>query len=286
MQENIQNNFTHGAIARRYKLVITGTILLLAVENITTVLIPYFLGNAIDGLLDNSNYDLWAFLCIAMGGLVIGIGRRVYDTRVYGRIYRETASEVVEKEIVKNAPVSKMTARANFVSEFADFFEHHLPSALMAGVMLLGSVIMLAVISPLLSVGTIVVALSIGLVFFLSRKSIHDLNAGLNDDMERQVDVLETRDKMKVEQHFSSIVRWRIHLSDLEARNFGGIFFFALSLLTIAVYVLVAVEGKSAGQAFAGLTYIFQFTEAVIILPFTYQSFLRTREISGRLKDD
>lgn len=283
MRENVQNNFTHSAIARRYKLPIAGTLLLLTIENITTVLIPYLMGNAIDGLTNKSNYELWIFLGVAMGGLVIGVLRRLYDTRVYGRIYRETASETVEKEIRKDSPISKMTARANFVSEFTDFFEHHLPAALMAGVMLLGSVIMLAIISPLLSVATSGVALIVGLIFFFSRKRIHELNAGLNDDMEQQVDILTMRDNMQVKQHFSSIVRWRIRLSDLEARNFGGAFFFAISLLAGAVYVLVAIEGKSAGQAFAGLTYILQFTEAVIIIPFTYQSFLRTKEISVRL---
>ena len=145
---------------------------------------------------------------------------------------------------------------------------------------------MLAIISPILSLGTIGVALVIGLIFFFSRKKIKRLNAGLNDEMEHQVNILEKRDAAQAARHFSALVRWRIRLSDLEARNFGLGFFFAFLLLSIAIYILVAVEGKSAGQAFAGLTYILQFTESVIILPFTYQSFLRTEEISKRLADD
>ncbi len=285
-QNNLTSNLTHGSIARRYKFVIMGTLALLIIENVITVAVPYLMGMAIDGLIAKSNDELYLFFVVVMGGLIVGITRRLYDTRVYGRIYKESASELIEKEIGKNADVSKMTARATFVSDFTNFFEQDMPAAFMAVFMLFGSVIMLAIISPMLSLGTLGVALVIGLIFFLSRKKIQRLNAGLNDEMEHQVNVLEARDAAKATRHFSALVRWRIRLSDLEARNFGLGFFFAFLLLSIAIYILVAVEGKSAGQAFAGLTYILQFTEAVIILPFTYQSFLRTEEISKRLADD
>lgn len=280
-----KNNLTHGAIARRYKFVIAGTFVLLITENIITVSVPYLMGMAIDGLIGKSNTELFLFFGVVMAGLLIGVLRRVYDTRVYGRIYKETASEIIEKEISRSATASKMTARATFVADFVRFFEEDMPAAFMAGFMLFGSVIMLAVISPILSLGTICVAIIIGLIFFFSRRRIQRLNAGLNDEMERQVNILDARSPAKVVQHFSALVRWRIRLSDLEARNFGVGFFFAFLLLAIAIYILIAIDGKSAGQAFAGLTYILQFTEAVIILPFTYQSFLRTEEISKRLTE-
>ncbi len=286
MANTSANPLTHGSIFRRYWVLITGTLVLLALENTITVLVPYLMGAAIDGLIAKDNSALFVFFWTVMAGLVIGILRRLYDTRIYGRIHKETAGEIIAKEINRDANVSKMTARANFVSEFAEFFELHLPAALMAGFMLVGSVVMLAVISPILSLGTVLVAAITGLTFFFSRKRIQRLNAALNDEMEQQVDVLTLRDNAKVAHHFSALVRWRIRLSDLEARNFGISFFCALVLLSVAVYILVAVEGKSAGQAFAGLTYILQFTEASIILPYTYQSFLRTTEISKRLSDD
>jgi ABC-type multidrug transport system fused ATPase/permease subunit len=194
------------------------------------------------------------------------------------------ATETISKELRHEAPVSQMTARANFVSEFVEYFEIMLPAALTSAVMLLGSIVMLGIISPVLCLGTIAVSVAVALVFFLSKRRIANWNSGLNDEMEQQVDLLSRRDATLASSHFAAIVRWRIRLSDLEARNFGLTYLFAIALIVIAVYVLIAVDGKSAGQAFAALTYVLQFTDSMIILPYTYQEFLRTREIGMRLE--
>jgi ABC-type multidrug transport system fused ATPase/permease subunit len=277
-------SLTHTAIARRYAWPIAGTLVLLAGENIVMVVAPYLLGDAIDGLLATDTGALWIFGLVSLVGLAIGILRRVYDTRAYGRIYREMATETIAKELRHDAPVSQMTARANFVSEFVEYFEIMLPAALTSAVMLLGSIVMLGIISPVLCLGTIAVSVAVALVFFLSKRRIANWNSGLNDEMEQQVDLLSRRDATLASSHFAAIVRWRIRLSDLEARNFGLTYLFAIALIVIAVYVLISVDGKSAGQAFAALTYVLQFTDSMIILPYTYQEFLRTREIGARLE--
>lgn len=279
----MSQSLTHGAILRRYKLAIGGTFALLILENVIQVMQPLFLGFAIDGLIAQSRSELWVFIALAMAGLFIGVGRRLYDTRAYGRIYREAASETVDKENANEAPVTQVTARANFVSEFAEFFELYLPMALMSFATLIGSVAMLFFISPLLGAGALGVGILVGFVFFFSRTSISTLNANLNNEMERQVDILGERNPASTARHFSSIVRWRIRLSDLEARNFGAAFGLTILLAALAVYVLIVVEGASEGTVFAALTYVLQFSEAAIILPYTYQQFIRTTEISARL---
>ncbi|MEO1135527.1 MAG: ABC transporter six-transmembrane domain-containing protein [Pseudomonadota bacterium] len=274
---------THGAILRRYKLAIGGTFALLILENVIQVMQPLFLGFAIDGLIAQSYRELWTFVALAMTGLSIGVARRLYDTRAYGRIYRETASETVENENAKSTPVSKVTARANFVSEFAEFFELYLPMALSSVASLIGAVVMLFFISPLLGACAFGVGGVVGLVFFISRNAISTMNTSLNNEMERQVEVLEERNPVSAGLHFSSIVRWRIRLSDLEARNFGIAFGLTIVLAALAVFILIVREQASEGTVFAALTYILQFSEAAIILPYSYQQFIRTREISARL---
>lgn len=107
----------------------------------------------------------------------------------------------------------------------------------------------------------------------------------LNDEMERQVDILAARQRAGAQNHFAAIARWRIRLSDLEARNFGLVFLLTTALTAGAAYILVIIEQKSVGEIFAALTYVLQFGEAVVMLPYTYQQFLRTREISARLKE-
>lgn len=278
-------DLTHAAIAKRYALPISGTMALLFIENLAQAVTPLFLGRAIDGLIAETYTALWIFLGLSVAGLAVAILRRLYDTRVYARIYRQTASDVVEKENNKDAAVTRVTARANFVSEFVEFFEIYLPLALTSVFGLAGSVVMLAILSPPLALCAAVVGVAMALVFFVSSPRIRKLNTMLNDEMERQVDILTAREKAGVQNHFRALARWRIRLSDLEARNFGLVFFLTIALTGGAAYILVAVEQKSVGEVFAALTYVLQFSEAVVMLPYTYQQFLRTREISARLKD-
>lgn len=278
-------DLTHAAIAKRYAPSIAGTMGLLLVENLIEAVTPLFLGRAIDGLVAQTYAGLWIFLALAVAGLAVAIARRLYDTRVYARIYRETASEVVEKENSKQAEVTRVTARANFVSEFVDFFEIYLPLALTSFFGLAGSVVMLAFISPPLALCAGLVGAAMALVFFVSSPRIRKLNAMLNDEMERQVDILSARQKAGIQGHFRALARWRIRLSDLEARNFSIVFLLTIVLTAGAAYILVAIEKKSVGEVFAALTYVLQFSQAVIMLPYTYQQFLRTREISARLQE-
>lgn len=160
-----QTDLTHAAIAKRYALPVAGTMGLLIIENILAAIAPLFLGRAIDGLIAQTYSALWIFLAVAVTGLIIAIGRRVYDTRVYARIYREAASETVEKENLKEAAVTRITARANFVSEFVEFFEIYLPLALTSFFGLFGSVAMLAFLSPPLALCAAGAGLAMGLIF-------------------------------------------------------------------------------------------------------------------------
>ncbi len=279
----VDAGLSHGAVLRRYKGVIAGTLILLAVENLFTVIEPWLLGRAIDALIVNDATGLGVYLAAAFAALAVGVGRRLYDTRVYGRIFRESAGDVSARAFSADAPVAQTAARVHFVKEFADFFELMLPAALMSLFMLGGSIVMLGVISPRLGLLALVVAVLITLIFFLSRGRIERLNKALNDEAERQVEILSGRDAKAARAHFFSLVRWRIQLSDLEARNFGGVFLLTFSLTAAAAWVLIRMEEKSVGETFAALAYVLQFSQAVVVLPYTYQQFIRTREIGARI---
>ncbi len=278
-------NIDHMAIVKRYWYLISATVALLLFEVILDVLQPWIMGLAIDGLIARDYGPLWTLIGVSLLALLIAFARRLFDTRAYGRIYREVALDVVSKDHAADRPVTQITARVGFVSEFTDFFEEMLPAALVSIVSLIGAVIMLSILSPVLAGATVGVTLCVGALFFFSRKRLTFLNGQLNNTMESKVSVLSQRDVLQARGLFQSIVRWRIALSDLEARNFGLVFLFTIILMALAVWVLVVHESRTEGQVFAGLTYILQFTQAVVVLPFTYQHFVRTQEISTRLNE-
>lgn len=277
---------THRGLLRRYRVPIAGTMGLLALENVFSVLEPWLLGRAIDGLIAREYLGLAVFLFASNVALAIAIVRRRYDTRVFGRIFAENALEAVERENAVSRAVGQVTARISFVKEFTDFFEMMFPAAVTSAAALVGAVVMLAFISPLLSAATVAAALAIGAIFWLSRGRMESLNTSLNDELEQQVEVLDTRESPRVSLHLSSLVRWRVLLSDIEARNFGAAFAFTILLTAFAAWVLIVVEDNTEGQVFAALTYVLQFSQSVVVLPYTYQEFVRTREIGRRLGGD
>ncbi|NHK28351.1 hypothetical protein FF098_010585 [Parvularcula flava] len=282
-QSAMPEGLSHAGIVKRYRWAIAGTLALLSLENLFTVIEPWLLGRAIDSLIGDSFLGIVIYLAAAVIAMALGVSRRLYDTRIYGRIYRESAGDVAERQFTNEKPTAQTAAHVGFVQEFVDFFEHMLPAAIVSIFMLLGSIVMMAIISPLLCLGTVVVAGLIAAIFGVSAGKINRLNTGLNDEFERQVDILDAREILSTRTHFFSLVRWRIQLSDLEARNFGGVFLLTFMLTAFAVWVLVSAGDKSTGEIFAALSYVLQFSQSVIILPYTYQQFLRTSEIGTRL---
>ena len=62
------------------------TWLIVLAENVLMMLLPLFIGFAIDGLLEQNLRPLLTLGFILFALVVISVVRRVYDTRVYGAI--------------------------------------------------------------------------------------------------------------------------------------------------------------------------------------------------------
>ena len=163
-----------------------------------------------------------------------------------------------------------------------DFFEWELPELFAALVGVTGALVMLIYLLPGVGGVSIVVGLLVGVVFAISSRRMFSLNKLLNNELERQVLMLESERAFSRWRHLSRLARWRINLSDLEATNFAIAELF-LSALIIGAVVITVRTGLSVGEVFAVLTYLLGLAESLIVLPWTYQQSIRAREIGGRI---
>jgi hypothetical protein len=69
------------SIFKRFRASILITFSLLSLENVLMVLTPFVLGLAIDGLLDGDLMPTLLLGGLLLAEIVIGTGRRFYDTR-------------------------------------------------------------------------------------------------------------------------------------------------------------------------------------------------------------
>ena len=270
---------TVGALYRQYLGKINLTLFLLTFERVIGVAFPFVLGVAINELIAGSYRGVILLAALEVSEITIGVIRRLYDTRVYARIYTEVANRTARKTDI---PVSQRSARLGLARELVDFFEWMLPELLASVIAVIGALAMLFYLLPVVGGISIIACLLIGGVFALSSRRIFALNKLLNNELERQVSMLESNQPLPRRRHFGRLARWRIHLSDLEAANFG-VADIVLSGLIIGALLLTVKTGLSVGETFSILTYVLDVVAGMLVLPWTYQQWIRVREISGRI---
>ncbi|MEM7282214.1 MAG: ABC transporter six-transmembrane domain-containing protein, partial [Pseudomonadota bacterium] len=243
MDQNEKGSPTLSGIWRTYRLKIIGTFSLISVERLLYVAYPFALGVAIDDLIEGSYFGVSWLLGLLLLGLIVGVGRRLYDTRVYTGIYNDIADATAGNVEIS---VARRAAHLQLARELTDFFEWQLPELLASLIGITGAFLMLLYLLPSIGGLSLTVALLIGFVFFLSRNRIRGLNTLLNNELERQVTMLESPREFSRRLHLRRLRRWKIHLSDLEAANFG-VADMLLAFLIVGAVVITVKAGLSVG---------------------------------------
>ena len=121
-------------IIRLNPLKVAATWLMVLAENVMLILLPLFIGYAIDGVLNQSFQPLMMLALILFVLVIISVVRRFYDTRVYGAI-RVKLANLVERNL-RGLSISTKDARLTMSRELVDFLEDDLPTLMTAVVQL------------------------------------------------------------------------------------------------------------------------------------------------------
>lgn len=274
------------ATLRRFGGRVALTSLLVLVEAATEMLFPLCIGLAIDGLLREDTRALLGLGALGAFSLVVGSARRLVDTRTYAEIYETVATQLVAEGHPRGTPVSALTARATLLAELVESLETSMPMLVNAVLGILGTLLILAGIDLRVFWAALALALLVFGVYALTGATNLRLSAGYNDELERQVASLETREPGVARRHFARLMTWNRRLSDLETLEYFVIYLGAIALL---VYCPLAVVGGAApaptyGFVLATIMYVFQYIESVLELPLFIQQGIRLREISTRLR--
>lgn len=259
------------------------TWVLVLLEGIALVLMPLAIGWAVDDFM-NGRYDgisLLGGLCLLL--LIVGSGRRFYDTRAYAAIYQTVAGELVEQEKSKRTDLSRTSARVKLFAEFIDFLEESLPAILHQLIALGGTLLIILFINIKVLMMCLLCIFLTALVYTFSSRRIYNLNQGGNNEFEKQVDILKNGDRASTGRHFKRLMRWQIRLSDLETINYSLIWLFLSAVILFTIYAVTSSGNSSFGQIVAAVMYVFGFTESLLAFPLYYQQMVRLQEISARL---
>lgn len=270
-------------IFRTYRGRLLLTYALFNLENLLRLAEPFVLGLAINGLLHGSYTGLVILIIQHLAHLLVGTARRIYDTRIFTKVYADLASQLVVEQRERQVEVSRVAARSALSRSFVDFFERDVPLSLWALYSLIGGLAMLLFYDWMLVPFCLALCLPVILLNFRYARQTLFLSGGLHDELEREVNIIQSGSRQEVEAHYGRVARWRIRLSDREAMNFSYTELFVLGLI-IAALIRVASLGLEPGDIFAVFRYVLMFIMGLDMVPALVEQISRLRDIGRRLR--
>ncbi len=279
------SEITLATLVIRFKRPILLTNLLVFLESILGVLIPLFIGLAINDLLDGSLRGVIYLVVVGVTSVAVGSIRRYHDTRAYSRMFQVLAPEMVEREQEKDSSVSKIIARTSLLAEIVDFLEWAVPAVVGAAVYLIATLVIIAGLNLRVFYASLLVLLLTFIVYVTTGKINLKLNENYNDQLEREVNALESRDPGFIRNYYRTLMRWNIKLADLGTFNYLVVMLGTTALLVYTPIAVIKSGVEYYGLVFSAVLYVFEYIAALIELPDRIEQVIRLNEISGRLSE-
>lgn len=269
---------------RLYQWRIALTYTLTLIEDLLELSYPWATGIAINGVLDG-HMEYAAPLIVAWTARsTIGLIRRMYDTRLYTQVYNHIVEMTILRQRRAGIPATRVAARSAMSREFVTFFEKDVATLVTTMVGIFGSLAMLLWYD--LIIGGMMACLFIPVIIVNNsyvRKSFA-LNRELNNQLEEEVNAIESADQKVVKAHFTAVRNWRVRLSDAEAFNWSIIEVLSIALLVGVLVRITYMDEISAGEIFAMIVYVWQFMENLDNVPELLQQLARLQDIRKRIE--
>jgi ABC-type multidrug transport system fused ATPase/permease subunit len=262
------------------------TYTLFAVETAGMLLRPFFLGKAVDGLLEGRYQGLVLLVIAHLVWLIAGTVRHRFDTRTYTHIYNSLMQEVVQRIAVAEN-ISKVSSFSTLARELVDFLEFDAVYVLEAAFNILGSLLLLFYYDKPVVVICILVTLPVTWMARKYGKRMYDLNREKNDELEKQVDVLSSGDASRISEHYAQLRNWQVKISDREALNFGWMELMVLIVLVGSLLLSTNrhwEEGFYAGDVIGIYSYVLKFVSGLDTIPYTIQRWASLKDITRRME--
>ena len=269
--------------AERRRIALTYGVTLL--ENLFSLLYPWTIGLAIDGLLAGDGPRALVPLVVVWGlHIVVGAGRQVYDTWVFARIHAEIATGTILRQRAAGMGTTEIAARAVMSRELVDFLEREVPTLATAAIGLVGGIAMLFWYDRLVGLLITALLLPVLVVYTVMGRRAHRLNRDLNDETEREVRLIGRARLGPLASHFRRRGRLRVRLSNAEAASWSLVELFSITAVVLVLLRMTAIPGIQAGELYAMLAYVWRVLECLDQAPLLVQRFARLLDIRHRLE--
>lgn len=274
-----------GKLVQAHRMRLGITYVLFSLEMTGALLRPFFLGMAINDLMEHSYRGLILLSLVHFVWLVIGTIRHRYDTRTYSAIYTSLVTHFLSRKI-KAKEVSKLSAHSTLAREFVDFLEFDLVYIIEAVYNILGSMILLFFYQSSVVLLCLAILLPVMAISYFYGKKMKRLTQLKNDELEKQVNVISSGDSIAIRKHFNNLRKWQIRISDQEAWNFGMMELMVMVVIALSLLITNQVAGTTvlAGNIIGIYNYILKFVSGLDTIPYTVQRITALNDITQRIR--
>ncbi|QNA46286.1 ABC transporter six-transmembrane domain-containing protein [Lacibacter sediminis] len=271
-------------IVKQYKYKLLITYALFAVEMLGLLMRPYFLGEAVNDLIKGSYNGLFYLAGAHLLWVITGTIRHRYDSRTYSEIYTSLVVKLMSKH--KQKDLSKLSAHSTLSREFIDFLEFDLNYIIEAAYNIVGSMILLFFYDTQVVLLCLLMLIPVTITSYIYGKRMRRLNKFKNDELEQQINVLATRNPLRINEHYNKLRKWQIKISDQEAWNFGVMELLVMAIITVSLLTVSSVNGKTlqAGDMIGIYTYILKFVSGLDTVPYMIQRLATLKDILHRVE--
>jgi hypothetical protein len=256
------------------------TYAILIAESIIFAFFPFYLGRAIDGLIEKDWFWFNTYVIVCFIGFVLGSFRRVYDTRVFGKAWKDLSTDVSCKLIDNNFDPSKIITRSRMTGRFIDFFEFAIPR-LLRGIFTIS--VSLCMIYNLIHMHVTYIVIAFVSTSFISllvsyKQQHWDDKVTDADDMNNQA--ITDRDKELVKESYDNRIHCYIKTSDWEAADWLQSVFFSM-LGEIFIIIRLSQGSVTPGEILTAVGYIWNLFGQTATVRF-FLGWLRSVEIAQK----
>lgn len=264
-------------ISKRFKNQLWYTYILLVFEFTCQSITPWLLGKAIDSLLQKQNEMFFLYVLCCITGLIVGTSRRIYDTKVFTGILRDTSIDVTKDMFERDIEPSKIPVRISRLARFTEFFEYNLPQYVKSFVQIIvSSIVLFSNIHHFIWIIALIMSVSLLCSYHASQKSCNILKQLQTQDEIKQTSIINKRPLEEINESFFKIQKFHVNKSNIDALNWSVYDVCCILCELLALYVLASSPQTTAGQITASLMYISSFTGHFSV--FTY-AFVAIKEL-------
>jgi ABC-type multidrug transport system fused ATPase/permease subunit len=281
-------------IAIKYKYSIALVMLFVLIENVSFIIEPTFFGKLLDTLIDHF-YDhekidyilpLIIWIMVYLLNVIGGSLHRLFNGRVYSKMYASIATDVVIESQARGDQFSKMLVRAELVKEYIVFFKERLPEVMWQLSATAGAIIALFFYDYRIALVCISVTLPIAFINNLNRKNVTRLQKDIHDNQEELFTLIENKDTSKISEFYQKTVSPKTRIARWNAFGYSTGKVLLVIIFIAVLFICVDVDKFSTGKIYSIVAYLWTFIASTDYLPELMESLASVKDLNERFSSD